>query len=66
MVFFISAAVYAATACFYLIFASGEVQEWDDPDKDVYREVDLGTSAPRRQSRRDSQLEQAETTLQTA
>lgn len=73
IVFFISAAVYAATACFYLIFASGDVQEWDDPDKDVYRVVEMGPNgapapdpAARRRSRRDSQLEQAETTLQTA
>lgn len=68
VVFFISAAVYAATACFYLIFASGDVQEWDDPDKDAYQAVEIGANGQevRRRSRRDSQLEQAETQLQTA
>ncbi|KAE8737182.1 hypothetical protein FOCC_FOCC017357 [Frankliniella occidentalis] len=68
VVFFISAAVYAACSGFYLIFASGDVQPWDDPDKDAYTSVETGAAndiAARRRSRRDSQLEQAETTLQT-
>ncbi|XP_034254262.1 putative inorganic phosphate cotransporter isoform X2 [Thrips palmi] len=67
VVFFISAAVYAATACFYLVFASGDVQEWDDPDKDAYQAVEVGVNGQeaRRRSRRDSQLEQAETQLQS-
>ncbi|KAK3921380.1 Putative inorganic phosphate cotransporter [Frankliniella fusca] len=67
VVFFISAAVYAVCSGFYLIFASGEVQPWDDPDKDAYKSVETGNNdiAARRRSRRDSQLEQAETTLQT-
>ncbi|KAJ1524730.1 hypothetical protein ONE63_009613 [Megalurothrips usitatus] len=69
VVFFISAAVYAVTSGFYLIFASGDVQSWDDPDRDVYHVVATNPAdlkEARRRSRRDSQLEQAETTLQTA
>lgn len=33
-VFFIAAAVYIACATFYLVFASGERQAWDNPLND--------------------------------
>ncbi|GJQ83269.1 Picot [Trypoxylus dichotomus] len=37
IVFVTAAAVYAACCTFFVIFASGERQPWDNPDNDVHR-----------------------------
>lgn len=35
IVFFIAAGVYMASATFYILFGSGERQEWDNPMNDA-------------------------------